>query len=78
MKIFVDENVPLKIASRLKAEGYDVEYVTRSIDDQLILEIAYKERALLITTDKDFERLVLDKRRPTAGVIFYAFQDAYL
>jgi predicted nuclease of predicted toxin-antitoxin system len=63
MKIYVDENVPLKIATRLKEEGYTVE-------DRTLLEIAYKQKALLITSDKDFERLVLDEHRPTAGVIF--------
>jgi predicted nuclease of predicted toxin-antitoxin system len=67
--IYVDENVPQKITTRLKEEGYTVEYVTRSIEDREILEIARKQQALLITSDKDFERLILDERRPTAGVI---------
>ncbi|HEV2580916.1 MAG TPA: DUF5615 family PIN-like protein [Ktedonobacteraceae bacterium] len=69
MKIYVDENIPQKIATRLRAEGYHVEYVTRSVDDEDILEAAYKQSALLVTSDKDFERLVLDEHRPTAGVI---------
>jgi predicted nuclease of predicted toxin-antitoxin system len=70
MKIYVDENVPQKIATRLKEEGYKVEYVARSVEDREILEIARKQKALLITSDKDFERLVLDEHCPTAGVIF--------
>jgi predicted nuclease of predicted toxin-antitoxin system len=70
MIIYVDENVPQKIATRLKEEGYKVEYVTRSVEDRTLLEIAHKQKALLITSDKDFERLVLDEGRPTAGVIF--------
>src|SRR5712692_654544 len=69
MMIYVDENVPIKIVTRLRAEGYQVEYVTRSVGDRDILEAAYKQKALLITSDKDFERLVLDERRPTTGVI---------
>jgi predicted nuclease of predicted toxin-antitoxin system len=69
MIIHVDENVPQKIATRLIEEGYLVEYVTRSVEDRTLLEIAYKQKALLITSDKDFERLVLDEHRPTAGVI---------
>lgn len=69
MIIYVDENVPLKITTRLRQEGYQVEYVTRSVEDKDILEIAYKQKALLITSDKDFERLVLNERRATAGVI---------
>jgi predicted nuclease of predicted toxin-antitoxin system len=69
MIIYVDENAPQKIAMRLKEEGYKVEYVARSVEDRTLLEIAHKQKALLITSDKDFERLVLDERRPTAGVI---------
>ncbi len=69
MIIYVDENVPQKITTRLKAEGYDVEYVTRRVEDKEILESAYKQKALLITSDKDFERLVLDELKPNAGVI---------
>ncbi len=70
MIIYVDENVPHKITTRLKEEGYKVEYVTRSVEDRILLEIAHKQKALLITSDKDFERLVLDELRPTAGVVF--------
>ena len=66
MKIYVDENVPLRIVSHIRADGYIVEYVTRSIPDQDILASAFKENALLITSDKDFERLVLDEGKPTA------------
>ena len=33
MIVFVDENVPLKITTRLRQEGYQVEYVTRSVAD---------------------------------------------
>ncbi len=69
MIIYVDENVPLKITTRLRAEGYQVEYVTRRVEDRDILDTAYNQNALLITSDKDFERLVLDEHRPTAGII---------
>lgn len=69
MRIYIDENVPLKIVTRIRAEGYVVEYVTRTTPDQDILANALKEDALSITSDKDFERLVLDEGKPTAGVV---------
>jgi uncharacterized protein with PIN domain len=40
MTIYVDENVPLKITRRLRLEGYQVEYVTRRVEDKDILETA--------------------------------------
>ncbi len=69
MIIYVDENIPQKIPFVLRAAGHQVEYVTCSIEDREILQTAFQKKALLITSDKDFERLVLDERRPTAGVI---------
>jgi len=69
VNIFVDENIPQQIVILLRAEGHKVEYVTRRINDRDILENAYKQQALLITSDKDFERLVLDERNLTAGVL---------
>ena len=48
MKIYIDENIPLKIATQLKAIGYEVEYVTHRVEDKDILETAYKQKALLI------------------------------
>ncbi len=62
MNIFVDENVPQQIVLRLRAEGYQVEYVTRQVEDRSILEEAYQQQALLITSDKDFERMVISLR----------------
>ena len=69
MNIFVDANIPQKIASRLSEEGYSVQYVDRNAEDTAIIEAAYRNKALLITQDKDFERLVLDELRPTSGVV---------
>jgi predicted nuclease of predicted toxin-antitoxin system len=61
MIIYVDENVPQKITTRLKEEGYKVEYVTRSVEDREILEIARKQNALLITSVTE---AAIDIRRP--------------
>jgi predicted nuclease of predicted toxin-antitoxin system len=54
---------------RVFAQGHIVEYVPRTASDKEILASAQKESALLITSDKDFERLILDEHQPTAGVI---------
>lgn len=67
--MYLDENVPHKIATRLREEGYQVEYVPRGMGDSEILAKAHREGTLLITSDKDFERLILNEQKPTAGVI---------
>ncbi len=69
MKIYVDENIAQQIVVRLRAEGHSVTYVTRQVDDRIILEDAFSQQALLIRYDKNFERLVLHERKPTSGVL---------
>jgi len=69
MKIFVDENIPQQIVTRLRAESHTVEYVTRKVKDHIILEDAHTKQAILITYDRDFERLVFNEHRPTFGVL---------
>ena len=69
MKILADENVPLPVVTPVRKAGHQVEYVQRNVDDHIILEEAYRRKALLITSDKDFERLVLEEHRPTWGII---------
>ncbi len=69
MNIIADENIPQQIVTQLLAEGHQVEYVMQQVEDRIILENAYKQQALLITSDKDFGRLVLDEGKPTAGVL---------
>lgn len=69
MKILADENVPLPVVTPLRKASHQVEYVQRNVDDRIILEDAYRKQALLLTSDKDFERLVLEDHRPTWGVI---------
>ena len=70
MNIFADENIPQQIVTQLRAEGHQVEYVMQQVEDRIILENAYKQKALLITSDKDFGRLVLDEGKPTAGSFY--------
>jgi hypothetical protein len=50
MNIFADENIPQQIATQQCAAGHKVEYVMQQVEDRIILEEAYKQRALLITT----------------------------
>ena len=69
MNIHVDENIPQTVMTLLRKAGHQVKYVQRNIDDRIILEEAYRQQALLVTLDKDFERLVVEERRPTFGVI---------
>lgn len=60
MRILVDENIPLMTVSELKRLGHDVQDIRGSTQEGLpdieLWELAKKEKRLLITTDKGFER----------------------
>jgi len=72
LKILADEGVDKAIVDRLRLDGNQVMYVAEmapSISDDAVLDIANKESALLITSDKDFGELIFLQRRTAQGVL---------
>jgi predicted nuclease of predicted toxin-antitoxin system len=73
MRLLLDESSDVRVAPYLRAWGHDVRIVARdyqsAISDEEVLAIAFRERRILITNDKDFGDLVFVKRRPHHGVV---------
>ena len=72
MKFLADEGIDRSIVNELRALGFDVFYViedVRSLDDDILLQIARDENRILITRDKDFGELVFRLNKAHAGVI---------
>jgi predicted nuclease of predicted toxin-antitoxin system len=66
LNILADESVDGPIVKRLRQEGHTVQYIaemTPGITDDMVLELANQEAALLLTADKDFGELVFRQRR---------------
>src|ERR1051326_3923213 len=67
MKIFVDENIPLRTVRALIALGHDVRDIRstpdQGISDDDLWRLAQQEGRLLITTDKGFMRFRDDKHQ---------------
>jgi hypothetical protein len=61
--VYADETIPLHIVQQLRAKGYRVASVPRSMPDTAILARALAEY------DSDFLRPVLDEGKPDAGLI---------
>lgn len=59
MKIWIDENIHPHIPKVLKQAGYEIYRAERGTDNSSILTCAIEANAIIITQDKDFERLVL-------------------
>jgi predicted nuclease of predicted toxin-antitoxin system len=72
VKFLADEGIDSLIVRELRRRGHQVTYVAEAdpgISDELVLEWANKEKAVLITADKDFGELVYRQKRVTGGVI---------
>ena len=71
MKFLADESVDRQIVEGLRQAGFDVGSVTEmkpGIADEIVLERANKEKAILLTADKDFGELIFRLRRLSSGI----------
>ena len=78
MKFIADENLGVRVPQYLKNLGFNIIWVKKVAPgkpDIQILEIANKEKRVLITLDKDFGELVFKEKFVTAGVIFMRLKD---
>jgi len=61
VNFLADEGVDRQIVDRLRQDGHVVLYVAemeRGISDDVVLDLANREGALLLTADKDFGEMV--------------------
>jgi predicted nuclease of predicted toxin-antitoxin system len=60
MNLLADEGIDKPIVDRLRQDGHQVLYIAEEssgLDDEAILALANRDRALLLTRDKDFGEL---------------------
>lgn len=72
MNFLADENVDRQIVGRLRQDGHLVWYVAEmepGISDDVVLDLAGREEALLLTADKDFGELVFRQHRLAPGIV---------
>ena len=71
-KFLIDESVEYRIVKFLRERNFDVLAITEkfpSAPDVDVLSIAYKEKRVLITNDKDFGEIVFKDKKVSHGVI---------
>ena len=74
----MDECVGPTVAHWLGEQGHQVFSVyheARGIDDDRVIQQAYAESRILITSDKDFGEKVYRERRPHKGVVLLRVRD---
>jgi len=73
--ILADENFPGNAVAALKNEGYDILWIhdfAPGINDKEVLNIAIKEKRILVTLDKDFGEIAFKYGLPAeCGVILF-------
>ncbi len=72
MNFLADESIDQPIVKRLRGYGHRVWYVAEmdpGISDDMVLDLANRHKALLLTADKDFGELVFRQKRSTQGVL---------
>ncbi|HZU69929.1 MAG TPA: DUF5615 family PIN-like protein [Ktedonobacteraceae bacterium] len=73
MTFLADVNIDRGIIDRLRADGHDVLWVAernRELDDIALLRLAWREGAIILTNDKDFQKHVLKENHQTHGLIW--------
>lgn len=72
MNFVADESVDRHIVERLREDGHRVWYIAEmepGISDDVVLALANRENALLLTADKDFGEIAFRQRLHTHGIV---------
>ena len=78
MNFLTDENIGLEVVNYLREIGHDVISAIEespSADDTFLLKKAFRQKRILITSDKDFGALIYKESLPHKGVILLRLVD---
>ena len=78
MKFLLDENIGKQVAQFLQNLGHSallIREISPGIADYEILSLAVSGNSILITSDKDFGKLVFKEKQPHTGVVFLRLED---
>ncbi len=81
MRFLVDESAGPGLSRWLLDHGHDVYSIydeARGSPDDLVIQTAFEENWIIVTSDKDFGELVYRRRRPHKGVVLLRLDDLRL
>lgn len=74
VKLISDENIPVKVTSLLKKEGFDIRRAPLKISDKQLAKQAKEESRIILTLDKDFLNKSKFYPEDFEGIIFIDIQ----
>lgn len=72
MKILLDACVSIQVVEKLKAAGYETDWVGnwgKDPGDEEILDRAFRDKKVLVTLDKDFGELAIVQNKAHCGIL---------
>lgn len=83
MKLLADENFPRPLVELLRKQGHDILWIRidcPGLADRVLIERAEADHRLVLTLDKDFWQLTLQRREPLrhSGVVLFRVHPAIL
>ena len=81
MRLLADENFPKPIVEALRADGHDVLWARTDLagtSDVALLDLAESEARIVLTLDKDFWQIAVQRRSPLeqSGVVLFRVHPA--
>ena len=74
VKILTDENISPKVVGFLRNVGLDVldvkEQHWHGQNDEVLLDIAFRDHRFILTHDSDFGTLAVNKGKPYYGILY--------
>lgn len=81
MLLLADENFPKPVVAMLREDGHDVLWVRTDLpgtSDVVLLELAEAQGRIVLTLDKDFWQIAMQRRNPleASGVVLFRVHPA--
>src|SRR3989344_1273193 len=79
MKFLTDENIATSVVHALRNAEFDVKDIKeerlQGTSDEEILDLALREKRIIITHDKDYAELIMISKKESEGVILVRLKD---
>ena len=74
MKILADESVDHPVFKFLQEKGFNIKHISfigGGVADQDVLDMAWRQKRILLSVDKDFGELAFRAKKPSHGIVLY-------